>query len=96
MTMTLPDRTPKHVSEWSRGQCELCDAIAVCDDIKRPPPAKPGSLALIRKERDERRHHHTSTMGNQMRQETNSSIVSFFIGMTVAFVIATLMVIFSG
>jgi hypothetical protein len=39
----------------SRGQCELCDQIAVCDDIKRPPPAKPGSLDAIKKERDERR-----------------------------------------
>ena len=44
-----------YLIEWSHGQCELCDVVAVCDDIKRPPPAKPGSLALIRNERDERR-----------------------------------------
>lgn len=39
----------------SYGQCELCDQVALCDDIKRPGPATTGSLDQIRKERDERR-----------------------------------------
>jgi hypothetical protein len=41
--------------EWSKGLCELCERERVCDDIKRPPPAKAGSLQAIRAEKIERR-----------------------------------------